>query len=187
MFCFLRSGRTTACLKESGTEPDERDSLMMEVIVPTVLSRCFIKRGVGIGSRQQDFGGDEIMMDLTSSSVTHLKSDKHSPWNSVYDGGDKEALPIPCLIWDILSLKIFPKVWGSSSTGMLLGKTLPPFPLRWFVTWNNFLEVEHSSICLLYRHFFAKSIKSFTWWFKSLKMSLWTESLVCLHLRSISL
>ena len=25
MFCFLRSGRTTACLKESGTEPDERD------------------------------------------------------------------------------------------------------------------------------------------------------------------
>ena len=79
MFCFLRSGRETACLKESGTEPDERDSLMMEVIVPTVLSRCFIKRGVGIGSRQQDFGGDEIMMDLTSSCVTHLKADKHSP------------------------------------------------------------------------------------------------------------
>ena len=79
MFCFLRSERTTACLKESGTEPDERDSLIMEVIVPTVLSRCFIRRGVGIGSRQQDFGGDEIMMDLTSSSVTHLKSDKRSP------------------------------------------------------------------------------------------------------------
>ena len=47
--------------------------------MPTVLSRCFIKRGVGIGSRQQVFKGDEIMMDLTSSSVTHLKSDKHSP------------------------------------------------------------------------------------------------------------
>ena len=77
MFCFLRSGR--ACLKESGTESDERDSLMMEVIVPTLLSRRFIKRGVGKGSRQQDFGGDEIMMDLTSSSVTHLKSDKNSP------------------------------------------------------------------------------------------------------------
>ena len=71
MFCFSRSGRTTACLKESSSEPDERDSLIMEVIVPTVLSRCFIKRGVGIGSRQQDFGGDEIIMDLTSSSVTH--------------------------------------------------------------------------------------------------------------------
>ena len=79
MFYFLRSGRTTAYLKESGTEPDERDSIMMEVIMPTVLSRCVIKRGVGIGSRQQDFGGDEIMMDLTSSSVEHLKSDKHSP------------------------------------------------------------------------------------------------------------
>ena len=78
----------------------------------------------------------------------------------------------------------FAKVWGSSFTGMLLGKTLPPFPRRWFVTWNNFLEVEHSSICLLYRHFFAKSIKSFTLWLKSLKMSPWTESLVCLHLRS---
>ena len=77
MFYFLRSGRTTACLKESGTEPDERDSLMMEVIVPTVLSKCFNKRSVGIGSRQQGFGSDEIMMDLTSSSVTHLKSDKH--------------------------------------------------------------------------------------------------------------
>ena len=79
MFYFLRSGRTTACLKESGTEPDKRDSLMMEVIVPAVLSRCFIKRGVGIGSWQQDPGGDEIIMDLTSSSLTHLKSDKHSP------------------------------------------------------------------------------------------------------------
>ena len=79
MFCFLRSGRTIAFLKESGTEPDERDSIMMEVTVPTVLSRCFIKRGVGIGSRQRDFGGDEIMINLTSSSVTHLKSGKHSP------------------------------------------------------------------------------------------------------------
>ena len=56
-----------------------RHSLMMEVIVPTLLSRCFIKRGVGIGSRQQDFGSDEILMDMTSSSVTHLKSDQHSP------------------------------------------------------------------------------------------------------------
>ena len=47
---------------------------------PPSLKHCFSSH-VGIGSRAQDFVGDDVITFLTSDSETILKSSKDNPWN----------------------------------------------------------------------------------------------------------
>ena len=70
---FFRRGVTRACLKESGTFPEERDSFMIDVITGRIKSRFERRSEVGRGSKSHDFGGDDFMISATSSSVTSLK------------------------------------------------------------------------------------------------------------------
>ena len=67
---FFRIGRTIACLKEDGTMPDCRESLIIFVIIGMRQSRWVMRSGVGIGSREHDLGDADLIIEATSSSVT---------------------------------------------------------------------------------------------------------------------
>ena len=67
---FFKRGVTTACLKDGGTIPVRRDSLMISVIGIMRLSMLSLRIDVGSGSRQQDLEGDEIIISLTSLGET---------------------------------------------------------------------------------------------------------------------
>ena len=65
----------TACFSESGNRPDASEGFTILVIGAAdtygrkILTNFFSK-GVGSGSRQQDFAGEDRMRFITNSAVT---------------------------------------------------------------------------------------------------------------------
>ena len=66
---FFKRGVTMACFKQDGADPDKSELFMMFVMMGTSESRCSSTNDVGKGSKQQDFGGEDLITFLTKSSV----------------------------------------------------------------------------------------------------------------------
>jgi len=72
---FLRSGVTTATLKDDGKVPDERDALNKAVMNGDRLLLYSLSNQVGIGSNHDCLFGISRISFSISASVTHWQSD----------------------------------------------------------------------------------------------------------------
>jgi hypothetical protein len=68
-----------ACFSESGNRPDAREELTILVIGAAKTLTNFLSKGVGSGSRQQDFAGEDKMRFFTNSTVTGDSLSKQQP------------------------------------------------------------------------------------------------------------
>jgi hypothetical protein len=60
----------TVCFSESGNRPDASEEFTILVIGAAKILRNLFSKGVGSGSRQQDFAGEDRMRFITNSAVT---------------------------------------------------------------------------------------------------------------------
>jgi hypothetical protein len=75
---FFNSGLTSASFQFSGKQPDCRDKFVILVRKGRRTSKHLTTRGVGIGSREQDFLLDFAIKCMTSSSLKVLKESKRA-------------------------------------------------------------------------------------------------------------
>lgn len=69
-FGFLRSGETTDCWNDSGTEPDDRERLMMREMTGARTDIVCLRMDVGIGSSSHCLVGDwRTSLVISSESV----------------------------------------------------------------------------------------------------------------------
>ena len=109
----------------------------MAVIGSIRCSRWITNNGVGMGSKQQDLGGDALMIFITSSFVTDSNIIIQSPSKQSKEGREEDAASMGFLIFAIFSMKKLPNLSASLSAGIVLGIEpwlLPPFPDNVFAT-----------------------------------------------------
>ena len=108
----------------------------MAVIGSIRCSRWITNNGVGMGSKQQDLGGDALMIFITSSFVTGSNIIIQSPSKQSKEGREEDAASMGFLIF-ACSMKKLPNLSASLSAGIVLGIEpwlLPPFPDNVFAT-----------------------------------------------------
>jgi hypothetical protein len=66
---FFRRGTTVAIFRISGTQPLERDSFTIEVMMGTKVGKQFLRSQVETGSRGEDLQGLFLMSSAISVSV----------------------------------------------------------------------------------------------------------------------
>ena len=103
-FCFFRTGLTAACLKKSGTVPEDRETLNNFRMYG--LNRCITlsKKVAGSTSKGQQDGWVLFVRLLRYFRVTGEKSD-HEPTSGMAKSNEVAPLTILSLICTILSEK----------------------------------------------------------------------------------
>merc|ERR1712121_328026 len=110
-------------------------------------SICSIASDVGKGSKQHDFGGDDLISFFTLSSEANSNLDRPEPSNKAWDGGADGKLSKSALILMILLLKKLAKWSATSPLGTFCGRTLSlDLPHKVFVTLNKTLLDGQSAI-----------------------------------------
>ena len=116
----------TASLNAAGKMPSERDKLMRLVIGVIKISINSMTRKVGQGSRQQDLGGEDLIILSTSSSPTGENTSNLAEWESLplYEAGMKFGVfGNADRILLILSVKKDANELASALSEVCLGKT----------------------------------------------------------------
>ena len=137
---ILRWGWTEQCLNWSGKIPDERDKLMIFVIVGTRTEEHCLRREAGIGSRLQFVSGDWDSSFETSSTVVVVRGEKLGGVTGGGRWGETQVRldnRVVCSLW-ILSEKNVANDWARLLSELEEGKVGAE------VRWRSLFTVFHS-------------------------------------------